>query len=665
MRGITLTISISDYNRLQEELRIAVNAQKEAERHAQQSDSRYKALFQHAADAVFVFDYEARFVEVNYQACSSLGYSSEELLRLRVEDIVPGFDLASRRPLWDSLDSNQPYSIVSSHRRKDGSVFPVEVRLNLINHEGEKLMMALARDISERKKNEAALRESAAFIESLLQTMPVPVFYKNTQGRYIGCNSAFAEFIGKSKAEIIGKTVFDVSPQPLSPVYHDKDMELLEAPVGVQVYESRVMHADGTHHDVVFHKARIVNGNGEMSGIIGTILDITERKKNEVEQLDLIRQLEKKEQAKTHFLASAGHDLRQPVSAASLFVHALRLTDPTPVQSELIEKLDESMQTFSDLLDQLLNISKFDAGLIKPEPALFSLVEMFNWLEHNFAQSALDKHLHFRFHFPSHQSAILRTDIGLLKSVLMNLLSNAIKFTQKGGVLVSARIHGDRVLLQVWDTGIGIPEADFSRIFDEFYQVNNPQRNRKSGLGLGLSIVKRALTLLGAEINWRSRVGQGTMFGFYLPLDSSGLEQPPVAIALQEDVHDDSLTRGKCFVVVEDDALVAQAMISWLEGMGGKVQFFSSAEEALESEKIGQADYYIADYMLGGAFNGIQFLDRLRQKLGTQINAVLVTGDTSPTFVHAAAHCDWPVLYKPLKTSRLIAALREQEQLQA
>jgi CheY-like chemotaxis protein/two-component sensor histidine kinase len=322
------------------------------------------------------------------------------------------------------------------------------------------------------------------------------------------------------------------------------------------------------------------------------------------------------------------------------------------------------MKTFSDLLEQLLNISKFDAGLIKPKLSSFNLAQLFNWLEHNFAQAALDKKLRLQFYWPMSRQLFLSTDIGLLKSVLMNLLSNAIKFTTHGGILVSARVHGGKVLLQVWDTGIGIPAENLSHIFDEFYQVHNPQRDRNRGLGLGLSIVKRSLTLLDSEIDCRSTVGKGTVFGFSLPLDNGAgrvTQQAATELAL-EGMFDDSFTRGKRFVLVEDDALVAHAMISWLEGMGGKVQFFLSAEDALKSDLIAQADCFIADYMLGGTLNGIQFLNRLLLKLGRPINGVLVTGDTSPTFVHAAAHCDWSVLYKPVSPSRLIAILREQEE---
>ena len=531
-----MTVNLTDYNRLKEELLVAVNARKQAERIAQQSESRYKAFIRHAADAIFVFDFDGRFVEVNYQACANLGYSSEELLQMNVTDIVPGLDPAIRRPVWEKLDFNQPYSVMATHRRKDGSIYPVETRLTILNLNGQKLMMALVSDISERKK-----------------------------------------------------------------------------------YEEK--------------------------------------------QLNLIHQLEEKELAKTRFLASAGHDLRQPVAAASIFVKVLKLSSPTQYQSAMIDKLDESMKTFSDLLDQLLDISKFDAGLIKPASKLFSLADLFDWLEHNFAQAALDKQLQFRIFSPRNESLVLNTDIGLMKSVLMNLLSNAIKFTSHGGVLVSARSHGGRLKLQVWDTGIGISEENISRIFDEFYQVSNSQRDRKSGLGLGLPIVKRALTLLGSEITCRSKFGRGTVFEFRMDIDSSlNLVNQGAATEISlDDVIDNDFTLGKRFVIVEDDTLVGQAMFGWLEGMGAKVQLFSNAEDALGSDQIGQADYFIADYMLGGARNGIQFLNQLRQNLDKPINAVIVTGDTSPAFVQAAEHSDWPVLYKPVNTARLIASLRAQE----
>ncbi len=630
-----------------------------------QHDARYQALFRQLPEAVMVFDAAGNMLDLSERATTLLGMSRQALMSQTLHQAIPQLPLDAAQALMQAEVIGQQFVIQLELTREDGSLFPAEVRISVIALEQGRALMATLRDISAMRRQEKVLQERVAFNESLLQTMTVPVFYKDAQGVYTGCNNAFANFIGKRKNEIIGKTVFDIAPQPLSPIYRDKDLELLEDPLGVQIYESRVKHADGTIHDVIFHKARITSSGGKAVGIIGAILDISERKRYEKEQQNLIHQLEEKELAKTRFLASAGHDLRQPVSAASLFVQALKLTSPTPAQQEVIEKLDESMKTFSDLLEQLLNISRFDAGLIRPEPSSFNLAQLFSWLADNFVQEATDKNLKLIFHLPKNRGMILNTDIGLLKSVLMNLLSNAIKFTQTGGILVSARVRTGQALIQVWDTGMGIPQENFAHIFDEFYQINNPQRDRNRGLGLGLSIVRRALTLLDSEIMGCTELGKGTVFSFSLPLHTSQHHVPHHAAAelVLEDMLDDSFTRGKCFVVVEDDALVAQGMISWLEGMGAQVMFFLKAEDALASPRIGEADCFIADYMLGGKYNGIEFLQRLREQLGTQVTAVLVTGDTSPDFVQAATQCEWPVLYKPVKPARLIVTLRTQHEL--
>ncbi len=354
-----------------------------------------------------------------------------------------------------------------------------------------------------------------------------------------------------------------------------------------------------------------------ISHLLLIIHDVSERVEAKRALTDSMRQLEDKELAKTRFLAAAGHDLRQPVAAANLFIDALKLTEPTSRQEAIIQRLDQSMSTFNGLLDALLNVSKLDAGMIVPEPAPIHVAELFNWLEHNFAPTAGEKQLRFRLYFPVREDFAVHSDVGLVKSVLMNLVSNAIRFTSKGSIMISARPRGNTVLFQVWDSGIGIAEDHLGRIFDEFYQVDNPQRDRTSGLGLGLSIAKRALSLLGGKIRCRSRLGHGSVFEFSLPLVSAvHTNQPSLTASAQAGVINETFAQGKRFILVEDDTLVAQAMINWLEGMGGDVICFHKAEDALRHAHVDHADYYIADYMLGGTLNGIQFLNLLRQKAG-------------------------------------------------
>jgi hypothetical protein len=246
--------------------------------------------------------------------------------------------------------------------------------------------------------------------------------------------------------------------------------------------------------------------------------------------------------------------------------------------------------------------------------------------------------------------------------VLLNLVSNAIKFTSSGAILISARQRGQNVLFQVWDTGIGIQNEQIEHIFDEFYQVNNPQRDRASGLGLGLSIAKRALALLAGKIDCRSRVGRGSVFGFSLPLvpGSNAVAQRDIPKPEQSDLISDLFVQNKRFVVVEDDLLVGEAICQILKLSGGQVDYFQNAEDALSGQNIGSADFYVVDYMLGGTLNGIQFLNQLRDIHGKVVKAVMVTGDTSPAFVRGTADFEWPVLHKPVNISKILASLKEQ-----
>jgi anti-sigma regulatory factor (Ser/Thr protein kinase) len=315
------------------------------------------------------------------------------------------------------------------------------------------------------------------------------------------------------------------------------------------------------------------------------------------------------------------------------------------------------MTVFSDLLERLLDISRFDAGLVKPQIVSFNLVELFGWLEQNFAEDARGRGLAFRVFFPMGSPLIVRTDIGLLQSIMMNLVTNAIKYTYWGGVLVAARQRGDRVLLQVWDTGCGIAEADIDKIFDEFYQVGNPQRNREAGLGLGLSIGRRAMVLLGDKINCRSEVGRGSVFEFMLPLDTDHQMVEHFSEPENDgEVMDKSMFDGKRIVVLEDDGLVAHGLVCMLQEVGAEVWHFPNAEEALEHSDIA-ADYFVADYSLGMKLTGAEFLQEMQRRAGNPIKGVIVTGETSSTFMEGIAGLPWPVLHKPVNYAKLAAAL--------
>jgi len=527
----------------------------------------------------------------------------------------------------------------------------------LVGHRRRVIHMtsAFGRELVMRTQAEQKSHDLSLFNEAILESSPAGIAVYMDSGPCVMANEAYARAIGGTVGEVLKQDFRNNASWQRN--------GLLDC--AVQAFETGLTIRRDIEGVTSFGKKVVVEcifasiNISEKRHLLLIVNDVSDRAEAQSALTESMHQLEQKELSKTRFLAAAGHDLRQPMAAANLFLDALKLTESTPHQSDIIKRLDQSLQTFNGLLDALLNISKLDAGTVKPEYTSINVAEIFNWLEQNFSPITSGKQLDFRLYFPLKERLVVRSDIGLLNSVLMNLVSNAVKFTAKGAILVSARRRGGSVLFQVWDTGIGIPDEYIKHIFDEFYQINNPQRDRTSGLGLGLSITKRAMTLLGGEISCRSQIGRGSVFAFRLPLDDTptGMTRQDVPVVLQEDTVNESFARNKRFVVVEDDALVAQAMVNWLEGMGGEVKCFHSTADALHHANIECADFYIADYMLGGALNGIQFLNLIRQKRGQPVNAVLMTGDTSTTFIRQAEECDWPVLHKPINTSKLISAL--------
>lgn len=632
---------------------------KETQQRFQRSESRYKALLQQAADSMFIHDLNGRILEVNQRACDTLGYSSAELCRMHLGEIAPNFELNVNQPKWDLLEPGKPVCFNSSHRRKDGSTYPVEVRLVTLQLDNQKLVMALASDITERMRIETALQESEARYRGFAERLPLgTVITQDGLVKY--ANPALTELIGYSEAELLGQSFLRFVHEADRPWVADLHQRRMRGEQVKSPYVARMVRKDGQVRQWEIH-ASTIEWKGELSGF-GILADITERIALEEKLHKSLQQLEEKELAKTRFLAAAGHDLRQPVAAANLFVDALKLTSLSGQQQVMIDRLEQSMNVFSSLLERLLDISKFDAGLVKPQFTTFNLAELFNWLEQNFAQAAQEKKLGFRLSFPMNKPLLVRTDIGLLQSVMMNLISNAIKFTSKGGILVSARVRGERVLLQVWDTGCGMNEADQPYIFDEFYQANNPQRNREAGLGLGLSICQRAMALLGSNVGCRSRLGRGSVFQFELPLEDKQdrLGHMPPRNSAADIISADTAIRGKRVVVLEDDALVANGLLNLLQGLDAEVLHFHAAEDALRHGDIAAADCFIIDYALSGKLSGIDFLQTLQRGKEKHITAVIITGETSSGFIGRTRDIPWPVLHKPVNIARLLSSLKQQ-----
>jgi two-component system, sensor histidine kinase len=373
------------------------------------------------------------------------------------------------------------------------------------------------------------------------------------------------------------------------------------------------------------------------------------------------REAEIANRAKTQFFTAASHDLRQPLHAMGLFAEALRQRVHEPEVAQLVNSINESVDALEGLFSELLDITRIDSGTIEVHPQHFEVADILRKLRLNFEPSAFEKGLSLRMRGGARA---VFADPLLVERVLRNLVSNAIRYTNDGSVLVACRRRGDRVLLQVWDTGLGINEAEQARIFDEFYQVPNTPKvspDQRKGLGLGLAIVKRLAGLMDAPLSMRSRPGHGTVFTLELPpgrtpRPSALLSVPgskgPVGITLA----------GRRIVVVEDEPAVRAGLEVLLAGWGAKIDAFESvaASRAWAEQSdpaIVRPDLLIVDYRLEDGLNGVDAIKALRARFGASIPAILVTGSTMTGHDKEAHDHDFHLLIKPVVPNKLRAMI--------
>ncbi len=373
------------------------------------------------------------------------------------------------------------------------------------------------------------------------------------------------------------------------------------------------------------------------------------RKKSEIAEAAQLR-AEQTSLAKSQFFAAASHDLRQPMQALGLYAASLRELKREPDDARKIDQILSSVAALESLFDELLDISRLDAGYVEPHLTHFAARALFQRLEAACAPIARQNGLALEFR-PG--TAILHSDPVLLERVLGNLISNALRYTEVGTVTVACESRAGVAVISVEDTGIGIPEAERERVFDEFHQLENPERDRRKGLGLGLATVRRIARLLGIPLTLESQVGRGSRFALEVQLGDPVRAAQPAPAPRAVDL--DALV-GRRVLVIEDEASVREGLVQLLQDWRCIVVAASSAEEALSM--LAQApEAIVADYRLRDGRNGIGAIGEMRTRFGSDLPAILVTGDTAPEIFLAARENALPLLTKPVRAARLRAAL--------
>ena len=368
---------------------------------------------------------------------------------------------------------------------------------------------------------------------------------------------------------------------------------------------------------------------------------------------------------KSHFLASASHDLRQPLHALNLFVAQLRTETEPDERDRLVARINSAVGSMNELFEALLDMSRLDAGVLEPNLSEFPIEPLLTRMETTFAEAARENGLRLAV-VPS--SAWVRSDFILLERILLNLVSNAVRYTSHGGVVVGCRRRGDQLRIDVCDSGAGIAEEQQRTIFGEFVQLAASKPDRRGGLGLGLSIVSRLSLLLDHPVEVRSRPGGGSRFSIAVPLAVTRSEaaEVPASLATIADP-----VRGKYVMVIDDDRLVRDGMGGILKSWGCEVVTVESGEAALAQSAAHRRkpDLVISDLRLAGGRSGIEAIELIRGELGGEpgcaIPAFLISGDTAPGRLREARAGGFHLLHKPVTPMRLRAMLNQLMKAQA
>ncbi len=369
--------------------------------------------------------------------------------------------------------------------------------------------------------------------------------------------------------------------------------------------------------------------DNKVEGVVITFTDISERKAIRKALEEAKQEADLANVAKSRFLAAASHDLRQPLQTLTLLQALLaRLVDGEKAP-KLVARLGETLGAMSGMLNTLLDINQIEAGVVRAEPVSFPVNELLDRLRDEFTYHAQAQNLTLRV-VPCNLH--VHSDPRLLEQMIRNLLSNALKYTKRGKILIGCRRRHGAISIEIWDTGIGIPDGELQAIFEEYHQLDNAARERTRGLGLGLSIVQRLVRLLGHRIHVRSRLGKGSVFAIEVTIPADGALLQDANADLQHMAGDGAhVARKGTILVVEDDPDVRELVEQLLSGEGHHVMVAADGYAALELVAQGKInpELVLADYNLPKGLHGLQVAAKLRETLRRQIPVIIMTGDIS------------------------------------
>ena len=492
---------------------------------------RYLSIIEDQTELICRYLPDGRLSFVNGAYARYYGMHPHELIGMNFVPNIPDPDLTLITRLLSEITLDKPV-IEYTHQivKSSGELrWQRWTQRGIYSGDGTLIeYQAVGQDISERKQVEELVQHQLHFLEHLIEAIPYPVFYKNTVGTYLGCNTAFSDYLGHPKEKIVGHTVFDLAPAELAIIYHEADLALIRQQ-NKQEYETRVKNVDGSLHDVIFYKAPYSNFDGSPAGLIGTIFDITDRKHAGNELLQAKIDAESANIAKSQFLASMSHEIRTPMNGVIGMTNLLLETELTEEQQGYAAIIHKSGDNLMELINNILDLSKIGAGKVEIESIDFDLRTTLEDTAEMLAMRASAAGLELICSIDPLVPPSLKGDPGRIRQIITNLAGNAIKFTHGGEVEIRAEVESElcesvMIRFSVRDTGIGIPKNRRAAIFEPFTQVDGSTTRKYGGTGLGLSICKQLAELMGGEIGVESEEDMGSTFWFTTQLEKQTAE---------------------------------------------------------------------------------------------------------------------------------------------
>ncbi|MRR07724.1 MAG: PAS domain S-box protein [Deltaproteobacteria bacterium] len=584
-------------------------------------DNLSQLLLELSRDGLMLLDMDGRVREANESMSRMLGYSRDELRQLHLWDFEAQW---SRDELLHRIRADDLGNLLfeSVLRRKDGALIDVEVSRTVVDRCGERLLYENFREISEHKQAELAAYEQVHFLQQLLDTIPIPVFYKNSAGRYLNCNKAFERLTALPRDEIIGKTVHDLFPKVLADAYHEAE-EAMYHGKGEQIYESSIQVRDGTKRDVIFNKATFSAVNGKISGIVGAAIDITERKKLEAELAHV-----QKMEAVGQLAGGIAHDFNNILTAIIGFASLVEMKagGASPLVPHL-RQITHAAERGAALTQDLLSFSRkreMDLRPVDLDEVIANARDLMTRMIREDICLTISR---------SERPLTVLADDSQLTQVLLNLAVNARDAMPQGGRITVAtssflleqdylEFHafgkpGRYALITFSDTGCGMDEKKRKRIFEPFFT----SKETGKGTGLGLSIVYGIVSQLEGFITVSSELGVGTVLRIYLP----EFNELPVP---EETIRQDTPISGgsETVLLAEDDPVVLELEELLLSEAGYTVITANDGEEAIAifRERGESIDLLVLDAVMPGK-SGLEVIREARD-MRPEVSAIIMSG---------------------------------------